>query len=270
MSELPGSVGTIGGGNMAEAILRGLLRSGLEPDRLFAADPDAQRCAHLESALGIRIAPSNADVAREAEVVVLAVKPALIEAATADLPRDGGPLYVSIAAGRTTRDLRAALGGRARVVRSMPNTPALIGAGITALADDAGASEADLALAETVLSAVGTVVRVPESQLDAVTGLSGSGPAYVCLFIEALGEAGAAAGLPAAVARRLALATVLGSARLVDETQEAPSVWRDRVSSPGGTTLAGLAELDAAGFRESLVAAVSAATARSRELAAGD
>jgi pyrroline-5-carboxylate reductase len=252
---------------MAEAILRGLLRSGMTPAQLLASDPDAERCAHLERELGIRIAPTNADVTRGAEVVVLAVKPALVEAATAALPREDGPLYVSIAAGRTTPGLRATLGDAARVVRAMPNTPALIGAGITAMAEDGGASEADLARAEAVLGAIGSVVRVPESQLDAVTGLSGSGPAYVYLLVEALSDAGVREGLPAAIAQHLAQQTVVGAARLLHETGEPPAVLRKRVTSPRGTTVAGLAALEAGGFRAALLAAVSAATARSRELA---
>ncbi len=144
MTRLPESVGTIGGGNMAEAILRGLLRAGMPANRLCASDPDPVRRAHLERELGVAIAPTNADVASRAEVVVLAVKPALVEEATAELRGDKGPLYLSIAAGRTTASLRSALGDGARLVRAMPNTPALIGAGITALASDSGASNADL------------------------------------------------------------------------------------------------------------------------------
>ncbi len=269
MTRLPESVGTIGGGNMAEAILRGLLRAGMPANRLCASDPDPVRRAHLERELGVAIAPTNADVASRAEVVVLAVKPALVEEATAELRGDKGPLYLSIAAGRTTASLRSALGDGARLVRAMPNTPALIGAGITALASDSGASNADLDRAEAVLGAVGSVVRVPEALLDAVTGLSGSGPAYVYLFIEALSAAGVREGLPEEIAQALAQQTALGAARMVSETGEEPAVLRKRVMSPGGTTVAGLAALDTGGFVETLQAAVRAATARSRELARG-
>lgn len=267
MSELPESVGTIGAGNMAEAILRGLLRAGMRPEQLLAADPDATRRAHLETELAIRVVEDNAEIARSCEVVVIAVKPSVVESALRDLPGGEGPLYVSIAAGRSSASLRAALPAGARVARAMPNTPALISAGISALAQDSGASEEDLVRAESVLGAIGRVLRVPESQMDAVTGLSGSGPAYVCLFVEALSEAGVREGLPVAAAQELALETVLGAARLIRESGEPPAMLRDRVTSPGGTTVAGLAALKERGFREALLAAVHAASARSRELA---
>ncbi len=266
MISLPKSVGTIGAGNMAEAILRGLLRAGMGPEQLLASDLDADRRDALARELGIRTTGENLDVVQGAEVVVLAIKPTHLAAATAAVPRDGGPLFVSIVAGKTSENLRAALGARARIVRSMPNTPALIGEGITAIATDTGASDEDLERAELVLGAIGQVVRVPESAMDAVTGLSGSGPAYVYLFIEALTEAGVREGLPAQTARDLATQTVLGAASMVRETGENPAVLRERVSSPGGTTIAGLAALEDGGLRSSLFAAVRAAAARSREL----
>ncbi len=266
MSRLPRSVGTIGAGNMAEAILRGLLRAGMRPEQLSGSDPDAARRTHIEGELGIRIVEDNATVAQNCEVAVLAIKPSIVEAAVRDLPGADGPLYVSIVAGQSTASLRAALAPGARIVRAMPNTPALISAGISALADDSGTSEEDLERAEAVLGAVGSVLRLPEARMDAVTGLSGSGPAYVYLFVEALSEAGVREGLPVAAARELALETVLGAARLVRESGESPAVLRDRVTSPGGTTVAGLAALEKGGLREALFAAVRAATARSREL----
>ncbi|MEE9281104.1 MAG: pyrroline-5-carboxylate reductase [Myxococcota bacterium] len=267
MSRLPRSVSTIGAGNMAEALLRGLLRAGMQPEQLRASDPDAARRAYLANELGIRVAEDNVEVVADCELAVVAVKPGVVEAALRDLPAAGGPLYVSIAAGRAVSSLRAALGSGARIVRAMPNTPALISAGISAIAEDTGASEADLELAEAVLGAIGRVLRVPESQMDAVTGLSGSGPAYVYLFVEALTEAGVREGLSVETAHELALETALGAARLVRESGERPAVLRDRVTSPGGTTIAGLAALEQEGFRAALLAAVRAATARSRELA---
>ena len=266
MIELPQTVGTVGAGNMAEAILQGLLGAGLSADQLIASDPDAAQRERLASALGVRTTDSNAEVAELAEVVVLAVKPAHLEAACADLPRDGGPLFVSIAAGVRLATLRRLLGNGARVIRAMPNTPALIGCGITALAEDPGADPQDLERAQAVLQAVGNVVRVPEPLLDPVTGLSGSGPAYVYLFIEALTEAGVQEGLPAAISRQLAVQTVLGAARMVAESDEHPAVLRERVSSPGGTTIAGIAALEDRGFRAAVLEAIRAATARSREL----
>ena len=263
---LPKSVGTVGGGNMAEAILRGLLRAGMKPEQLIASDPDAGRRDHLARELGVRVTESNAEVAVSSELVVLAVKPAHVEAAARDLPRDGGPLYVSIVAGLRIATLRRLLGSRPRIVRVMPNTPALIGSGISALASDAELTADDCERATAVLEAVGRVVRVPESLMDAVTGLSGSGPAYVYLFIEALTEAGVREGLTAEMARGLAVETVLGSARLVRESGEHPALLRERVTSPGGTTVAGLSALERGGLRAAVFEAVRAATARSREL----
>ncbi len=260
------SVGTIGAGNMAEAILGGLVRAGLARENLLAADPDPERRAHVARALGVRTSVDNSQVARECEVVVLAVKPQHLAAATAELPRDARPLWLSIVAGVTLATLRRLLGPDARVVRSMPNTPALVSAGISALCGAPGLPEDDLAKAEAVLSAVGRVVRVPEPLLDAVTGVSGSGPAYVYLFIEALAEAAVREGIPAETARELALETVLGAARLARETGEHPAVLRERVTAAGGTTIAGIAALEAGGVRAAVFAAVRAATARSREL----
>jgi len=268
-STKPKTVATIGAGNMAEAILRGLLRAGYEPSQLTAADPDAERRAHLERELAVRVTDSNAEAVRAGEVVILAVKPQVLEAAAASLPSaagGGGPLYVSIIAGQPLARLRQLLGETARIVRSMPNTPALIGAGITVLAEEPATPQADLELAESVLEPIGPVLRLPERLLDAVTGLSGSGPAYVYLFIEALTEAGVREGIPPQAARALASQTTLGAARMVLETGDDPAVLRERVSSPGGTTVAGLAALEAAGLRAALFAAVRDATARSKEL----
>jgi pyrroline-5-carboxylate reductase len=266
MSGLPESVGTVGAGNMAEAILRGLLRAGMLPDQLIASDPDPARRKHIASELGVRTTESNAQVAQVSELVVLAVKPAHIEAAAADLPHDGGPLYVSIIAGCRIATLQRLLGRSARIVRVMPNTPALIGSGVSALATDPDLVAEDLERAQAVLAAVGRVVRVQESLMDAVTGLSGSGPAYVYLFIEALTEAGVQEGLGASVAHELAVETVLGAARLVRESGEHPALLRERVASPGGTTIAGLSALEQGGLRATVLRAVRAATARSREL----
>ena len=266
MIELPKTVGTIGAGNMAEAILEGLLRAGLDPEQLMASDVDSGRRNHIASALGVRTSDSNARVSSACELVVIAVKPAHLESALAELPGDSGPLYVSIVAGRRLSDLRSLLPD-SRIVRAMPNTPALIGAGITAIADDPATTPEDLERATAVLHAVGEVVRVPEPLLDPVTGLSGSGPAYVYLFIEALSEAGVREGLPAAIARDLAVETVLGAARMVRESGEHPALLRERVTSPGGTTAAGLAALEESGLRSALLEAVRAATERSRQLA---
>lgn len=266
MSDGPRRIGTVGAGNMAEAILRGLLAAGRPAETLFAADPDGTRLDPLVRQLGIRGLGSNREVADTCDLVVLAVKPADVQAALAGLPGEAGPLYLSIVAGLRVATLRGQLGAGARIARAMPNTPALVGAGISALADDSGLSRQDADWAESVLQAVGGVVRTPETLLDAVTGLSGSGPAYVCLFIEALSEAGVREGLASDVAETLALETVLGTARLVRESGEAPARLREKVSSPGGTTLAGLAAFAEAGFRPAVLAGVAAATRRAREL----
>jgi pyrroline-5-carboxylate reductase len=250
---------------MAEAILRGLLRAGMQPGQLLASDPLAERRDAIE-ALGVRTTARNAEVGRFAELVVLAVKPGSLEAAIEELG-PGAPLCLSIVAGRTLAKLRSLLGSGARVARAMPNTPALIGAGISALAADPAASPKDLDAAASVLEAVGRVVRVPEALLDAVTGLSGSGPAYAYLFIEALTEAGVREGLPADVSRALAAHTVAGAARMVTESGEPPALLRERVTSPGGTTAEGLAALEARGLRAAVLEAVRAATRRARELA---
>ena len=266
---IPARIGTIGAGNMAEAILQGLLAAGVSAERLIAADPVPERREWLQKRLGVRTTASNREAAESSELVVIAVKPAHVEAALAELPGPPGPLYLSIAAGVRLATLRGILAGKARIVHSMPNTPALIGSGITALAADPEADPRDLDRAEAVLRAVGAVVRVPEALLDAVTGLSGSGPAYVYLIIDALAEAGIREGLPAETSLELATETVLGAARMVRESGEPPAVLRERVSSPGGTTIAGLAALKRLGLRAALMEAVRAATARSRELGSG-
>lgn len=265
MSETGLRIGFIGGGNMAEAICRGLLAAGHAPSQIRVAEPLPPRREQLAAELGVETTGDNAHAASGRDVVVIAVKPDQLERALDGLGGSGDPLWLSIAAGCPTARLRKWLGADARVLRCMPNTPALVGSGISALATDA-ASEDDLARAASVLEAVGEVVRVPESAMDAVTGLSGSGPAYVYVVVEALTEAGIREGLSADVSRRLATATVFGAARMVRESGEHPAVLRERVTSPGGTTIAGLAALDAHGLRPALHAAVSAAAARSREL----
>jgi pyrroline-5-carboxylate reductase len=197
------------------------------------------------------------------------VKPGDAAPAAEAAGRAGATRVLSIAAGVTTATLEAALPSGTAVVRAMPNTPALIGAGASAIAAGSAAGDADLAWAEGVLGAVGEVVRVPEAHLDAVTGLSGSGPAYVFLVAEALIDAGVLAGLPRPTSRALAVQTLLGAARLLAETGESPEVLRAQVTSPGGTTAAGLRVLEAKGVRSAVLDAVMAATERSRALGAG-
>jgi pyrroline-5-carboxylate reductase len=265
MSALAGRrLGFVGGGNMAEAMVRGLLERGVVAQGAVAvAEPNAERRRVLVEAYGVACHASNLDVAREADLLVFAIKPQAMPVVLAELGEFAG-LAITVAAGIASRVLEAAM--PARVVRAMPNTPALVGSGVTAICPGARASEEDLVLATELFAAVGRVVRVPETQLDAVTGLSGSGPAYVFVMIEALADGGVKMGLPREVAMTLAAETVLGSARLLLETGEHPAALRDRVTSPGGTTIAGLARLEAGGVRSAFIEAVEAATRRASEL----
>jgi pyrroline-5-carboxylate reductase len=251
---------------MGSALVGGLLASGWAPEDIVVVDKLAPARASISSRhRGVTVAEGV--VAGDA--AVLAVKPADAEEACRALREVGVGRVLSIAAGVTLGALESWLGPRTEVVRAMPNTPALVGEGASALAGGSLASEEVLSWAEAILGAVGVVSRVPESQLDAVTGLSGSGPAYLFLVAEALIEAGVAAGLPAAVSRSLCLQTLLGSARLLAESGDDPAALRAQVTSPGGTTEAGVAVLEARGVRQALVDAVVAATERSRQLGRG-
>ena len=259
----------VGAGNMAGALIRGLIGTGTVPsDRIIAADPDQDRLRALEAELEIRVTSDNAEAVKDATVVVLAIKPQVfaqvLPVLSGALPADA--LLISIAAGISTRIIERSFPDGSRVVRTMPNTPALVGAGASAIAGGTHATDDDLELTETLFRSVGIAVRVPEKQIDAVTGLSGSGPAYVFAMIEALRDAGAREGLPEETALQLAAQTVFGAARLLLDEKEAPEVLRDRVTSPGGTTRAGLDALAAAGFADAIMGAVRAATRRSVEL----
>lgn len=265
------TIGFLGGGNMAEALVKGLLRARVaEAREIVCSDRAEERGALLTQRHGVRFTTSNAEVVRVAEVLVLAVKPQVLGAVLDEVGAgiDAGKLLVSIAAGVPLAAIERRVARGARVIRTMPNTPALVGAGATALVAGAHATAQDLARARALFEAVGRTVVVDEAQLDAVTGLSGSGPAYVYLVIEALADAGVRAGLPRATAQALAAQTVLGSAQLVLESGEHPARLKDQVTSPGGTTIAGVYALEAAGVRAGLMDAVDAATRRSRELGA--
>jgi len=252
----------IGGGKMGEALVSGLLAAGwAAPGDIAVVEQLAERRRELSSAHpGVAVG----DRPVTAEGAVIAVKPGDVEAACGDCPGDGRVL--SIAAGVTLARLEGWLGPGRPVVRAMPNTPALVGAGAAAVAGGTAAGEDDLAWAEGVLSAVGTVARVPEALLDAVTGLSGSGPAYLFLVAEALIEAGVLVGLPRSVSTALTVQTLVGSARLLAESGSSPEALRAAVTSPGGTTAAGLRALEAKGLRSAFLDAVAEATERSRQL----
>jgi pyrroline-5-carboxylate reductase len=257
-----------GGGKMGEALLGGLLRSGwCAPTEAAVAEPEASRRAALVQLFpGVHVAESPV----AAEGAIIAVKPAYVADAASALGAAGVGRVLSIAAGVPTSTIEAALPSGTAVVRAMPNTPALVGAGASAIAPGSAATDDDVAWAESILSAVGVVVRVPEAQLDAVTGLSGSGPAYVFLVAEAMIAAGTAVGLPADVATTLALQTIHGAGRMLVESGQSPEDLRAAVSSPNGTTVAGLAVLDERGVRDAFAAAIERATERSRELGRGD
>ena len=254
---------------MGSALILGMLARKIcrAPD-VTAHDPDARAIdAVRQAAKGVRVAKSNAEAAGGADVVLVCVKPPDVAAVMAEAGRAAGDrLFISIAAGVKLESLERAAGPRHRVARVMPNTPALAGRGASAYALGTRARASDATLVEKIFGAVGTVVRVPEKSLDAVTGLSGSGPAFVYTVIEALSDGGVLAGLPREVALSLAAHTVAGSAEMVLKTGQHPAVLRDQVTSPGGTTAAGMAVLEDRRMRSAFIEAVRAATARSIEL----
>ena len=257
----------IGSGNMASALIHGLLASGTSrPERILVNDVRKEALDALAREHGVATTADNAQAAAS-DVVVLSVKPQVLPALLTEIAPhvSASALVISIAAGVPLALIEAQLAGR-RVIRAMPNTPALVSAGATALAAGTHASAADLALARGVFESVGTVVETPESLLDAVTALSGSGPAYVFYLAEALVSAGEAVGLPADVAFALALQTVYGAAKLLHERGEAPEELRRKVTSPGGTTQAGVATLDALDVKGAVRKCVTAARDRGQEL----
>lgn len=270
MTTVP-AIGFIGGGNMAEALIKGLLAQGHPADRMLAADPSPARQALLRDTYRIAATADNRAVAAGCRLLVLAIKPQIVPVVVPELAGTvtAEHLVVSILAGTATATLERLLGGSARVVRAMPNTPALVGCGATAVCAGRFATEADLETAAALFRAVGSVNTVSEVQMDAVTGLSGSGPAYVFTVIEALAEGGAREGLPREIALELATRTVLGAAALVAESGEDPASLRQKVCSPGGTTLAGLTALEDGKLRDALIEAVARATQRSKELGQG-
>lgn len=259
----------IGGGQMATALAAGAVSAGLLHERqiVFAEPMAGQREKLLERFSEARVVGAAADALPLAQRVILSVKPQVLPTVCRSL-RDaacGDRLFISIAAGYSLASLEDLLGSQ-RVVRVMPNTPAQVNAGAAGISAAAGASEEDIAFVERLMSAVGLSVRVPDTLMHAVTGLSGSGPAYVYLMIDALSDGGVAQGLPRDVATRLAAQTVLGAAQMVLQTGMHPGQLRDQVTSPGGTTIAGLRALEKAAVRSGFIEAIAAATTRSREL----
>jgi pyrroline-5-carboxylate reductase len=266
------TIGFLGAGKMATALAKGFIRAGLiTPKQIIASDPSETARSAFAKEVGAKTTTHNPEVARFAETLLLAVKPDQVSAVLADLREHFTQkhLLISIAAGVPLARLEASLGAAARVIRVMPNTPALIGASATAFALGKSALPADGELALKLFNAVGVAYQLKESLLDGVTGLSGSGPAYVYLFIEGLSDGGVAAGLPRDVACKLAAQTVLGSARMVLETGVHPSALKDMVTSPGGTTIEGLHELEKGKLRATLISAVRAAAEKSKKLGQG-
>jgi pyrroline-5-carboxylate reductase len=263
-------LGFLGAGNMSAALIKGLLHSGVRPDAILASDAKAERLEHLRAKHGIRTVADNHALVRESDVVVLGVKPQVVDKVMTEIGAEvrGDQVFISVAAGVPLEGLEARLPAGTRVVRAMPNTPATVQAGATAIAAGAHAGEDDLRVARELFEAVGRVVVLDEAQLDAVTGLSGSGPAYVMLIIEALADGGVKVGLHRDTALLLAAQTVYGSAQLLLETGEHPGRLKDMVTSPGGTAIAGLHTLEAGALRKTLMDAVEAASKRAAELGA--
>ena len=262
-------IGMVGGGKMGGALIEGMISRGrVGAAALTVADKDEKRLEELAKAYGVHVTADNREAVRGADLVILSVKPQNMADVLSELAGEAAPeaLFISIAAGIATTFIEERLGKGVRVVRVMPNLPALIGEGAAALAPGAFATKADLELARQIFTAVGIAVEVEESLMDAVTGLSGSGPGYAFLIIEALMDAGVRMGLTGDVALKLSAQSLLGAARLCLKGEKHPAELRDMVTSPGGTTLAGLKVLEEGRLRATLIAAVEAATRRSAEL----
>lgn len=265
-------LGFLGAGKMASALAKGFIHAGLSAaDSIIASDPYAAALTAIAKDAGIKTAASNLDVLKFANVILLAVKPDQVNNVLAELKPHftDKHLLISIAAGVTLARMESALPPGARIVRVMPNTPALVGASASAFAPGKSALAEDAQLAQKLFSSVGVAYQVKESLLDAVTGLSGSGPAYAFLMIEALSDGGVAVGLPRDIATRLAAQTLLGSAKLVLETGQHPGALKDMVTSPGGTTIEGIHELEKGGLRAALMNAVRASTEKCKKLGQG-
>ena len=263
------TVTVVGGGQMGRALVGGMMASGFSAaEQITVVDPSREsRDWWIEHHDEVRVCESLSDSASGADVYLLAVKPKIIPSVAEKIGQQAGrsELIVSIAAGVSLSKLCECARNK-RVIRVMPNTPSLVGAGASAFCAAAEATDEDCQWIEAALAGVGTVVRVDESQMDAVTGLSGSGPAYVCLVIEALADGGVLAGLPRPLAMELATQTVLGTAQMVLETRQHPAELKDAVASPGGTTIAALKVLEDTGLRSALIGAVQASAKRSKEM----
>ncbi len=261
-------IGFIGGGNMAEALIKGLLAGAVPAEKIMASEPSEARRDHLLEAFGIQLAENNRELVESCDIVVLSIKPQIVTEVLdelSDIPMDN-KLMISILAGVTTAAIEKFFPGAPRVVRVMPNTPALVGEGASAICRGHNATQDDLLLVKKLLESVGIVQIIDERQMDAATGLSGSGPAYIYTVIEALADGGVREGLRRDIAHALAVQTVVGASLMVRETGEHPAILRDQVCSPGGTAIAGISTLEKNGLRTTLMEAVTASASRSREL----
>lgn len=260
--------GIIGGGNMAEAMIKGFIKGGISPDSITVAEPFAERREFLAGRHAVRVSPDNSTVAAGCSLLLIAVKPQMADTVIAGFSGavTAETLIISIMAGVSCTSIEALFPIPVRVVRAMPNTPALALQGASAIAAGSNVRPGDMETASTMFSMIGKCWQVEEKLIDAVTGLSGSGPAYVLTFIEALSDAGVKNGLPRDIASGLALQTVYGTACLLNETGEHPALLREKVTSPGGTTIAGLQALEVGGFRGTVMKGVEAAVLRSMEL----
>lgn len=263
-----GKIGFIGGGNMAEAFIKGLMNGGFPAENILFSEPDETRRQMMEERYGVRCAANNMALVTGSDIVVLAIKPQILDKVLEDVTGvfNDEKLLISILAGITTTRLEAGLGGRSRVVRAMPNTPSLVGQGAAALCCGKYADQENRRVAQHLFESVGIALWVEEGQMDAVTGLSGSGPAFVFSFIEALAAGGVQGGLSPETALALAAQTVAGAALLLQEAGETPASLRQKVCSPGGTTLSGVRVLEERDLYSTVMQAVGAATERSREL----
>lgn len=259
----------LGGGVVAEALVRGLLNKGIYlPDQILVSDPLEARREHLQKTYAVSVTENNLDCL-DSEAVLFAIKPAQLPGALAQMKGLWkNSLAISVVAGARLETFGKALGHHVPVVRAMPNTPCLIGQGMAAIAGNDQADAAHVARAREIFSAVGKVLELPEDYFDAVTGLSGSGPAYVALIIEALIDAGVQQGLPRRISRELVCQTMVGTSLLVQQSGQHPAELKDQVVTPAGTTAAGLQVLEEAALRATLCLAVSAATKRSKSLGA--
>lgn len=263
------TIGFIGGGNMATAIIGGILHSGLATkEQIIAADKMEQALDALQERFGIRTAHSNQEAAQAADILFLAVKPHILPDAAAEIRDSIGPdtLLVSIAAGKSISAIESLFGKEIRLIRAMPNTPALVGEGMSALCANPNVSETELDETRAIFDSFGSCEIVPESMMDTVVGVSGSSPAYVYLLIEAMADAAVADGMPRAQAYKFAAQSVLGSAKMVLETGSHPGALKDAVCSPGGTTIEAVAILEEEGMRYAVIRAQRACVQKSKDM----